>query len=134
MKSQKILIAVLLIIIIVLSVMLYRSISNVSGRDFVEVIAKGIVVDNNLENSEIGAYLHLKQQTTNDNLFVVYKPFLNGKQVDCLNPIDVSGISVKPSTVVEVRGKYLSKVNGQPPTNLMISTCESPTSYIKVIK
>ncbi len=134
MKSQKILIAVLLVIIIVLSVILYRSTPNISEKDFVEVIAKGIVVDNNLENPEIGSYIHLKQQTTNDDLFVIYKPFLNGKQVDCLNPIDVSSISVKPSTVVEVKGKYLSKVNGQPPTNLMISACESPTSYIKVIK
>ena len=134
MKTQKILIVTLLVIVIVLLMMLYRSTSTISGNDFIEVVTRGAVIDNSLENPEVGAYLHLKQQITNDDLFVVYKPFVNGKEADCLNPIDASGISVESSTTVEVRGKYLSKVNGQTPAHLMISTCESPTSYIKVVK
>ncbi len=134
MKIQKILIVVLLIVIVLLSIGLYKSRSVVSGVDFIEVYARGIVVDNNLENSNVGSYLHLKQQNTNDDIFVVYKPFASGKELGCQNPIDVNNISVKPSTTVEVRGKYLNKVNGQAPQNLMISTCESQSSYIKIVK
>jgi hypothetical protein len=134
MKVQKILIVVLLIVTVLLLIGLYKLKSVVSGADFIEVYARGIVVDNSLENSDVGSYLHLKQQNTNDDIFVVYRPFASGKELDCLNPIDVHNISVRPPTTVEVRGRYLNKVNGQTPQNLMISTCESQSFYIRIVK
>lgn len=135
MKSQKIIIAVLLIIIVLLVIVSFFGKFDTSNRDLVTVSTRGIIVDHNQENPEIGAYLQIKQLKTNEDIFVVYKPFVNMKEAECVNKIDENKIfRINGSTTVEVKGKYISEIGGKKPAYLMISTCESAGFYIKEIK
>lgn len=96
-----------------------------------EISAQGIVVDNNMENLDIGAYLQIKGSDGEGDIFVVYKPFVDRKESVCLNKVDAFAIGV--GTLVEVKGIKIEERDGVKPKSLMISTCESLEYYIRDI-
>jgi hypothetical protein len=96
-----------------------------------EVLAQGVVVQNNKESPNLGAFLHIKRSDTNEDVFVLYKPFVPGVERVCLNQTDASRIGV--GTQVSVRGIIVTEIRGMKPRSLILSTCESLEYYITVL-
>lgn len=132
-KSYKVVFTLVILVVVCFFVISKIYTKNSIKHTDSEVVIQGIVVDNNLETPEIGAFLHIKEQSSDDDIFVVYDPYNgDGKELPCLNPVD--GVKIRPNMMVEVKGVYLDTVNGQKPAYPMISTCKSTEFYIRVIK
>lgn len=96
-----------------------------------EFLTTGVVVDHNLEDSNIlGGYVQIKLDLNKRDAFVIYNPYENGKQIDCMNKINTDLVV---GDNVEVRGVIIKELNSVEPVEMFISTCESSEYYIKKI-
>ncbi len=109
--------------------------SDVTQSDLInnisEISIKGTVLDNNQEFIDIGSYLQIKRDDNSESVYVVYYPLIDGVEKECLNKVDMSYLTI--NKIVEVKGMIIKEINGMKPKGLMVSTCESPEYYIKVI-
>lgn len=96
-----------------------------------EFLTTGVVVDHNLEDVNIlGGYIQIKLNVNGKNAFVIYNPYISGKQSDCSNRLQVD---LEVGDIVEVRGVVITEINSVVPQEILISTCESNQYYIKKI-
>ena len=96
------------------------------------IVVSGVVVDHNMENVMVGTYLELKNDEDNSSVFIVYNPYEGGVPKACLNKVD--GHSIDLGKKIEARGTKIDEIGGKKVQTLMLSTCESNDSYIRVIE
>ncbi len=92
-------------------------------------IIRGLVVDNNMESPNIGAFLHIRRKEK--DFFVIYRPYKNGKEKACISKVDGNNISV--GTMVEVKGIPIKQIGGIVLLFKTLSTCETKDAYIKIL-
>ncbi len=92
-------------------------------------IIRGLVIDNNMDSPNIGAFLHLRWNKK--DFFVLYRPYKNGIEKACVSKVDGDSISV--GAMVEVKGIPIKQIGGIVPRFHMLSTCETKDAYIKIL-
>lgn len=94
---------------------------------FADETLRGVVVENNMEDLEIGAYLHVVEKDTGKHFFVIYMP---KDDDDDTCAAKIKGYWIGRGDTVEVRGATLEQVDGAHVKGHVLTTCTND-SYIR---
>lgn len=98
-----------------------------------ETVIKGVVIDNNMEDPSIGAYLHIRKDSTGEDIIAVYTPYEQGFEAPCQHKINA--FLVAAGDAVEVRGTPIEELGGIQVTTIpVLTTCLADSAYIKIIR
>lgn len=80
-------------------------------------LVRGVVIDNNMENPSVGAYLHIEENETRKRVFVLYTP----------SPHEFVAVGDQ----VEIQGAIVQEIGGVKVSEYVLNTA-TPHGFVRI--